>query len=65
MRAWCEYALGIKSRDALERFLRSGPVQIERHEYDVYGRTLAYLTVTGRDAGEWPLSLQLARRYLR
>ena len=58
---WCDYALARKSRDQLERFLQSGPAKIQRTGKDRYGRTLARLTVNGRDAGDYLVSLGLAR----
>lgn len=62
-RDWCDYGMAIKSRDALRRFLASGPVRVERRGRDRYGRTLARITVNGRDAGAHLISLGLARRY--
>lgn len=59
--AWCDYALGYKSRDALARFLKTGRVEMRRNGKDRYGRTLARITVDGRDAGEYLISLGLAR----
>lgn len=59
--SWCDYALGRRSRDALARLLKRGPVMIERQGRDVYGRTLARLTVGGRDAGEYLVERGLAR----
>jgi endonuclease YncB( thermonuclease family) len=62
-RDWCDYTLGDRSRVVLERFLRSGPVRIDRHGRDRYGRTLAHLTVRGRDAGEYLIAQGVARPY--
>ena len=59
--SWCDHAKGDRARAALERFLATGPVGIERRAHDVYGRTLARVTVNGRDAGEWLISQGLAR----
>jgi len=58
---WCDYALAERSRDALSVFLMSGPMQIERSGNDKYGRTLARLTVNGRDAGAYLIAQGLAR----
>jgi micrococcal nuclease len=58
---WCNYALAARSRDALAAFLTSGPVTIRRTGTDRYGRTLATLTVNGRDAGEVLIARGLAR----
>lgn len=59
---WCtDYQLAIRSRDALRAFLSTGPVMIEREGRDRYGRTLARLSVNGRDAGEYLVSRGLAR----
>lgn len=60
-RSWCDYAAGARSRDALRGFLASGPVRVERLGLDRYGRTLARVTVRGRDAGGYLVSLGLAR----
>lgn len=59
--SWCDYELGIKSRDALDDFLNGGTVRIQRLGTDQYGRTLARLNVDGTDAGEHLMSLGLAR----
>ena len=59
--SWCDYAAGIRARDALRAFLRSGPVRITRIGQDRYGRTLARLSVNGRDAGRYLISMGLAR----
>lgn len=48
-RGWCDYDLARHSRDALAMFLGSGPVTITRRGTDKYGRTLARLSVNGRD----------------
>lgn len=60
-RSWCDYALGLESRDALKAFLKSGPVRVARHDQDRYGRTLAVISVNGQDAGEHLVSRGLAR----
>lgn len=58
---WCDFALGERSRDALRDFLSRGSVTISRSGTDRYGRTLATLSVNGRDAGAYLVSLRLAR----
>lgn len=63
-RAWCDYAKGYASRDSLRAFLAQGPVKVQRLGTDRYGRTLARLTVNGRDAGEYLIRKRLARRWL-
>lgn len=62
---WCDYRLGERSRDALRAFVVRGQVRIERQGVDRYGRTLARVTVNGRDAGEWLIGQGLARRWVR
>ena len=57
---WCDFALGEQSRDALADFLSRGPVTVSRSGTDCYGRTLASLSVNGRDAGRYLVSLGLA-----
>jgi endonuclease YncB( thermonuclease family) len=59
--SWCDYAAGERSRDALAGFLASGRVIIHRQGQDRYGRTLATLSVNGRDAGAYLVRLGLAR----
>ena len=60
---WCDFALGYRSRDALRAFLASGPVVIQRRGTDLYGRTLARVTVNGRSAGAYLIGLGLARKW--
>lgn len=59
--SWCDYARGFRARDALEAFLATGPVRIRRVGTDRYNRTLAHVTVNGRDAGQYLISRGLAR----
>ena len=59
--AWCDFRLGYQARDALSGMLRKGTVRIVRLGTDPYGRTLATVTVNGIDAGEYLVSLGLAR----
>lgn len=59
--AWCDYAAGYKSRDALQALLTRGPARIQRMGQDKYGRTLARVTVNGKDAGTYLVGLGLAR----
>lgn len=58
---WCDYELAARSRDALKAFLAGGPVTIQRSGVDRYGRTLATLSVNGRDAGAYLVGLGLAK----
>lgn len=58
---WCDHAKGEQARAALAQFLMRGPLKIERRGLDAYGRTLARVTVNGRDAGEWLIMQGLAR----
>ncbi|MFN3425917.1 MAG: thermonuclease family protein [Novosphingobium meiothermophilum] len=58
---WCDYDKARESRDALIAFLGKGRVMIKRQGKDRYGRTLARVTVNGRDAGAWLVSIGLAR----
>lgn len=62
-RGWCDYQLAVQSRDALQGFLATGPVTIARQGKDAYGRTLARVSVNGRDAGQYLVSLGLAREW--
>jgi micrococcal nuclease len=60
---WCDYAKGEQARQKLSAFLLSGPVKIHRVGNGGFGRTLAYVSVGGRDAGQYLRSLGLARRW--
>lgn len=59
--SWCDFDTGIKSRDQLRAFLAAGSPSIHRRGVDRYGRTLATLSVNGRDAGEYLIRRGLAR----
>ena len=61
--AWCDYRAGYAARDALIAFLSKGTVMVRRTGTDRYGRTLARVTVNGRDAGTYLVSQGLARRW--
>lgn len=63
--SWCDYALGERSRDALQAFVATGTVMIHRQGLDRYGRTLATVSVNGRDAGEYLVGLGLARAWVK
>lgn len=58
---WCDYRLGYQARDSLEGFLSRGHVMILRTGVDKYGRTLARVSVNGKDAGAYLVGLGLAR----
>ncbi|MBA4160493.1 MAG: nuclease [Novosphingobium sp.] len=60
-RAWCDYRAGYASRDALSAFLRSGQIKVHRQGVDRYGRTLATVTVNGKDVGSYLVQLKMAR----
>lgn len=59
--AWCDYAAGERAKQSLARFLAQGPVRIERQGRDRYQRTLARVTVNGRDVGAVLVGQGLAR----
>lgn len=59
--SWCDHALAARSRDELAGFLATGTVEVHRQGYDRYGRTLARVTVNGRDAGAHLIRQGLAR----
>lgn len=59
--AWCDFALGYRSREALRAFLARGPVALHRLGEDRYGRTLAQVTVNGVGAGDYLVGQGLAR----
>lgn len=60
---WCDHALGARSRDALRSFVAGGRVAIRRQGVDRYGRTLATVSVGGRDAGAYLIGQGLARAW--
>lgn len=60
---WCDHDMAVQSRDALIAFLTRGRVMIARIGVDRYGRTLASVSVNGRDAGAYLVGLGLARRW--
>lgn len=62
--SWCDFELGIKSRDALDDFLDSGSIKVERVGVDRYGRTLATISVDGADAGRHLISLGYAKAWV-
>jgi endonuclease YncB( thermonuclease family) len=59
--AWCDYKAGYAARDALAAFLSRGTVMVQRTGTDRYGRTLAQVTVNGKDAGAYLVARGLAR----
>lgn len=54
--AWCDYQAGFASRDALIAFLGRGQIMVQRTGTDRYGRTLARVSVNGKDAGAYLVS---------
>jgi hypothetical protein len=58
---WCDDAAGARSRDALQAFVLTGRVSIERFGQYRYGRTLANVHVGKRDAGAHLIARGLAR----
>jgi len=59
--AWCDARAGYEARNTLRAFLSRGALRVERVGTDPYGRTLAFVTVNGLDAGEFLISRGLAR----
>lgn len=65
-RAQCdsEYALGLRAKGRLEDLIAGGNAHlVESGKLDRYGRTLAVLTINGRDVAETLVQEGLARRY--
>ncbi len=58
--SWCDFDTGIASRNQLRAFLAGGSPMIQRLGVDRYGRTLAMLSVNGKDAGEYLIRRGLA-----
>ena len=50
---------------ALIALLTKGLAMIERQRLDRYGRTLALITVNGKNAGQYFMNLWLARPWLK
>lgn len=59
--AWCDYALGERSRDALAALIARGQISISPVGRDRYGRLLARVIVNGQDAGAYLIAHGLAR----
>ena len=64
-----ELARGLEAKAALKRLLDGNEIQITRGDpktrrmVDKYGRTLALVSVNGKDVGETPIERNLARRW--
>jgi micrococcal nuclease len=59
-----EYALGMRAKARLEDLIAGGNARlIESGKLDCYARTLAVLTINGRDVAEMLVQEALARRY--
>jgi micrococcal nuclease len=57
-----ERRLAIKAKRELERLLGAGPIVLKRAgRKDKYSRTLAKVTVNGKDVGEAMIAAELAR----
>lgn len=59
--AWCDTALGERSRAALAALVARGTVRLTPVGRDHYGRLLARVSVNGRDAGAFLIARGLAR----
>jgi Micrococcal nuclease (thermonuclease) homologs len=59
--AWCDSALGERSRDALAALIARGKTSIAPVGRDRYGRLLARVMVNGRDASAYLVGMGLAR----
>jgi micrococcal nuclease len=58
-----ETALAIRARDRLQSLLNAAEPVVQRRGKDRYGRTLARVTVSGRDVGAVLVAEGLARAY--
>ena len=58
-----EKALGDRATDRLSQLLNGGPVVLQRQGQDRYGRTLANVSVNGRDVGNELFREGLARAW--
>lgn len=61
--SWCDFELGSKARVALATTLSGGPVVLSPQGKDKYGRTLATVSVGGRDVGDALIEQGVARRW--
>jgi len=61
--AWCDSALGERSRDALAALVARGATSIAPAGRDRYGRLLARVVVNGQDAGAYLIGQGLARHW--
>lgn len=55
-----ELVRGVEARLRLRELLESGPLVLDRHGKDRYGRTLAHVRAGGRDVGEAMIESGLA-----
>jgi endonuclease YncB( thermonuclease family) len=62
-RCEAELVLGLKAKERLRQLVDGGPVLIDRHGHDRYGRTLARVTAGGVDVGAQLLAEGLALPY--
>lgn len=61
----CEHDKGIEAKLALQNFMKSGKVLIKAaRQKDKYGRTIAILTVDGKDAAKFLIDKDLGYSYL-
>lgn len=60
-----EQQMAEASRDYLRHALSGNNVSVNRHGVDVYGRTLAYVYVDGRDIADTMIAAGLAKDYVR
>jgi len=58
-----ELVLALEAKARLRQLVDAGPIAIERHGKDRYGRTLARVVVAGRDVGDTLLREGKALRY--
>jgi endonuclease YncB( thermonuclease family) len=61
--AWCDTALGERSRDALVALIARGKTSFAPVGRDRYGRLLARVMVNGQDAGAYLIDRGLARHW--
>jgi endonuclease YncB( thermonuclease family) len=59
-----ERILGLRAKARLEALIASGTAQLIEHRLDKYGRTLAELTIDGKDVAQTMIDQRFARPYL-
>jgi micrococcal nuclease len=57
----CDDRLALKAKRSLQAAMHLGPVRIEQHGRDRYGRILGLVSASGQDLSCWQLSRRVVR----